>query len=151
MKIITSDRQCVAVANIPRLRIALIVGVLLGIGVGAVAIGLDQWASMGYSYRTHGDARLASISLDLVSIGFFSLIMGLLAIRFPLGFLNSRSPNAKLVGALIGGGGTIALLSLQNLFYFLLSQDYFSLELIAAEISIGLFLLLLAAVVYRRR
>jgi hypothetical protein len=141
------------VANMSRPKIALIMGVLMGIGIGAVAIGLNQWASIAYSYRTLRDERLASLYLDLVSIGVFSLIMGLLAIKYPypFGLLNSKSPNAKLVGGLIGGGGTIALLSLQNLFYFLPSQDYFSLELFAAEVSIGLFLVLLAAAVNRRR
>jgi hypothetical protein len=130
----------------------LVGGFLIGIGVVFVAIGLAGWTSFGYSYITLRDAWLASDFLGMVSVGFFSLIIGLLLlIRRPVNFLNLKSPNASLVGALGGGGGALALISLQNLFYFLLSQDYFGLELFAAEVSIGLFLVFLAAAVNRRR
>jgi len=106
---------------------------------------------LGYFPRTLRDARLASDFLEMVSVGSFSLILGLLIlIKRPVNSLDLKSPNTNLVGALGGGGGALALISLQNLFYFLFSQDYFGLELFGIEVSIGLFLALLAAAVNRR-
>lgn len=126
-------------------------GLLIGIGVASVSIGLAGWTPFGYSPGTLRDARLASDFLKMVSVGFFNLIVGLLIlIKLPVNFLDLKSPNTNLVGALGGSGGALALISLQNLFYFLFSQDYFGLELFGIEVSIGLFLVLLAAVVNRR-
>ncbi len=125
-------------------RTAILIYCLLII-LGAVIILLPSIALTRLGSTYGGNAEAASAYFSLITIGIFSIVVGFATIwkRESVISMQTRK-NARLVGALDGGGGALALSSTQNLFHYLFTSDYFSLEFFIGEAFIGAFLVALA-------
>jgi hypothetical protein len=83
--------------------------------------------------------------------GVTVLLIGVLLERKPGLWGFSGSSGNRLAGALWGGGGALALLSLQNLFLYMRISEFLYLESFVTIGSIGVLLLILGTIAYFRK
>lgn len=98
------------------------------------------------SHYVFRDLNYAISTYQTIAVaGVIVLLIGVLLEMKP-GF--SGSSGNRLAGALWGGGGALALLSLQNLFLYMRISEFLYLEFFITIGSIGVLLLVLGTIVY---
>ena len=141
-------------------------GIAIGLAIGFIISGLFGWFNSAYMYGTLSsifegfgvnpsghyvfrDLNYAISTYQTIAVaGAIVLLIGVLLEMKP-GF--SGSSGNRLAGALWGGGGALALLSLQNLFLYMRISEFLYLEFFVAEGSIGVLLLVVGMIAYLRK
>lgn len=144
-------------------------GIVIGLGIALILLGSFGWFSVSslygilwrifvevgldpsrhYLFRTLN--MLISGYMTFSVAGVVALILGVFSDRKRVLnglFEPSRNP---LVGAVWGGGGVLAIISLQNLLYYLLVSDQIYLKFSIVEGSIGIFLIILGIIAKKRK
>ena len=149
------------ITAIPDRRLQLSNGLILGLGIGLILIGFVGWLSVNSTYGALEKFFLAggldpnsyylfnrlidqmAIYLTLMSIGAYALLCGALILRSRAArsLFYSKGPHYRLGGGLMGGGGALALSSMNFLFKYILTSDYFELQFFFAFFLVGIFLL----------
>lgn len=135
-------------------------GILIGLGAGLVLAGFLGWLSVNTTYGTLENFFSAggldpnyylfnrlidqmAIYLSLISIGAYALLLGALILknRAAKRLFYSKGPHYRLGSGLLGGGGALATVSTRNFFVYILTSDYFELQLFIVFFLAGVFLL----------
>jgi hypothetical protein len=150
-------------------------GLVIGMGLGLLMIG-----GMGalFSYLTYGDvARVfgsagvgadnwvltqildqTAIYLTILVAGVYAVVFGAVALRSRLlrEVSVNKGPYYRLSGALMGGGGALALCSFRNLFVYLLAAhdpriNFLNLQFFIVLFAIGTTLITIGIVAWTRK
>jgi hypothetical protein len=140
-----------AVAPEPRLQLSK--GIVIGLGLALVLIGFAGYLYASRTYETLKDFFIESgldtnyylfndlvnemaAFLALTTAGAIALVLG--GIMLKRRRSSRQGPHDHAAGGLIGGGGALALGSLQPFFRYILTSDFFMLELSAGLLLAGL-------------
>jgi hypothetical protein len=79
----------------------------------------------------------------LMSGGAYGILAGILILRSNAArrLLFNKGPYYRLGGGLMGGGGTLALISLRSLFVYIFTSKYFELQLFLVFFTVGVLML----------
>jgi len=145
-------------------------GMIIGLGIALILVGFLGWLSTSQTYGTLNNFFLAggldpsyylfkdliglmAIYLTFMSTGAVALLWGGLMLKSSAvrRLFSSQSPHARLGNGLIGGGGALAFGSMRNLFVYILTSDYFELQLFFTFFLVGVCLLACGVLVLRRK
>ena len=135
----------------PDRKFQLVSGITIGLGAGLILVGFFGWSSTSIiaerfdpnSYLFRNLVDLMAIYLMLMSGGAYGLLAGILILRSNAArrLFYSRGPYYRLGSGLMGGGGTLALISLRSLFVYIFTSEYFELQLFLVFFTVGVLLL----------
>jgi hypothetical protein len=145
-------------------------GIAIGLAIGAILLGLLGWSNAALMYGTlypifedsgldpssHFVFRNLNLLISsyqaITVIGAALLVLGILFEWKPglWGFSGDDTRN-RWASGMLGGGGALAGISLMYLFYYLRAMDYLYLQFFVTCASIGLILIVLGIVLYRRK
>jgi hypothetical protein len=139
------------VPTIPNRKFQLVSGITIGLGAGLLLVGFFGWSSTNMiaerfdpnSYLFRNLVDLMAIYLMLLSGGAYGILAGILILRSNAArrLFFSRGPYYHMGGGLMGGGGTLTLISLRSLFVYIFTSEYFELQLFIVFFTVGVLLL----------